>query len=279
MTPLRRRMIEDMELHGLSKTTQRTYVEAVKSFAKHFGRSPEQIGEEEIRQFFLHLTKERRLANSTVRVYLFALKFLYRMTLQRPWPVLQLVRVKRTKKLPVVLSNEEVWRILRRLRRPEVRCSAFLMYCCGLRVSEATRLQGRDIDSQRMAVCVRHGKGAKDRSVPLPRRLLLLLREYWRQHRPANFLFPSKAGTPLSASVLRKALKDAALEAGVLKSVTCHTLRHSYATHLLERGVDLRVIQGMLGHRSLRSTIVYTHLSQATLQVVHDAVNDLTACL
>jgi site-specific recombinase XerD len=279
MTPLRRRMIEDMELHGLSKTTQRTYVEAVKSFAKHFGRSPLQISEEEIRQFFIHLTKERRLANSTVRVYLFALKFLYRMTLQRPWPILQLVRVKRDKKLPVVLSNEEVWRILRRLRRPEVRFSAFLMYCCGLRVSESTGLRGRDIDSQRMVVCVRHGKGAKDRSVPLPRRLLLLLREYWRQYRPADLLFPSKAGTPLSASVLRKALKDAALEAGVLKNVTCHTLRHSYATHLLERGVDLRVIQGMLGHRSLRSTIVYTHLSQATLRVVHDAVNDLTACL
>jgi site-specific recombinase XerD len=153
------------------------------------------------------------------------------------------------------------------------------MYGCGLRVSEATRLRARDIDSQRMVVWVRNGKGAKDRCVPLPRRLLRLLREYWRAHRPVDFLFPSKASTPLTASVLRKALKVAALEAGVLKNVTCHTLRHSYATHLLERGVDLRIIQGMLGHRSPRSTVVYTHLTRATVQVVHDAVNDLTARL
>lgn len=277
MTPLRRRMIQDMELHGLSKTTQHTYVSVVKNFAEHFGRSPARIGQEDIRRFFIHLTKVRRLARSTVRVYLFAIKFLYRRTLQRQWPVLQLIRVRNVRKFPVVLSHGEVCDLLRKLRRPEARMSATLMYCCGLRVSEATKLQALDIDSRRMVVCVRNGKGAKDRNVPLPRRVLQQLRQYWRQHRPGHWLFPSKTGkTPISASVVRQAIKAAALQAGIVKNVSCHTLRHSYATHLLEKRVDLRIIQGMLGHRSPRSTVIYTHLTQGTIKVVHDAVNDLT---
>jgi integrase/recombinase XerD len=280
MTELRCRMIADMQLRGLAASTQQTYLEAIKNLARHYRRSPEQLSEQEIRKFFIHLSQERCLARSTIRVYVFAIKFLYQKTLQRKWPVLNLIRVKRSKKLPVVLSREEVRYLLRRVRRPAARISLTMMYTCGLRASEATHLQASDIDSQRMVVRVRHGKGDKDRYVPLPRPVLEQLRAYWREYRPATWLFPSQTGlTPIDIGSVRRCLKAALHQSDIKKDISCHSLRHSYATHLLEQGLDLRVIQGLLGHRSLKTTFIYMHLTQNTLQTVHRTVDDLMADL
>jgi integrase/recombinase XerD len=280
VTELRRRMIEDMKLHGLSPTTQRVYVDAVKVLAEHYHRSPDRLSEDEIRQFFTYLTETRRLAPCTIQVYVFAIKFLYQRTLRRQWPVLGLLRVKRPKKLPVVLSPDEVWHLLDLVRRPAARMSLILMYSCGLRVSEAIHLRVSDIDGRRMVVCVRGGKGAQDRNVPLPARTLELLRAYWLKHRSASWLFPSRdPAKPITTAAVRRCLKAALSESGIKKRVSCHTLRHSYATHLLEKGVNLRSIQALLGHRSCRMTFIYMHLTEATMQVVHGAVNGLMAKL
>ncbi len=276
MTRLRRRMIQDMRLRGLSEATQQAYVDAVRNLARHFDRSPEHLGEDEIRQYFVHLTQTQHRANSTVRVHLFAIKFLFRHTLRRPLPVLDLIRLRRDRKLPTVLSRKESRQLLAHIRRPAARMSAVMMYTCGLRVSEAVHLRIGDIDSRRMVVCVRNGKGRKDRYVPLPRRTLELLRTYWRQHRPQHWLFLDHSGTnPIRREAVLKAVRGAAHDAKLAKPVCCHTLRHSYATHLLEQGVDLRSIQGVLGHRSIRSTILYLHLTQRAIQNIHRSIDHL----
>jgi len=280
MTRLRRRMIQDMRLRGLAEATQRTYLDAVKNLARHFGRSPDQLTEDDVRQFFLHLTQTQHRARSTVRVHLFAIKFLFRHTLRRPLPILDLIRLRRDRKLPTVLSRQEARQLLAHIRRPAARMSAVMMYTCGLRVSEAVHLRIQDIDSRRMVVCVRNGKGRKDRYVPLPQRTLELLRSYWQQHHPQHWLFPNHAGTkPIRRETVLKAVRGAAQDAKLTKAVCCHTLRHSYATHLLEQGVDLRSIQGLLGHRSIRSTIPYLHLTQRAMKNVHRSVNELMADL
>jgi site-specific recombinase XerD len=273
-------MIQDMRLRGLAEGTQQTYVDAVRSLARHFGRSPEQLGEDEIRQYFVHLTETQRRAKSTVRVHLFAIKFLFRYTLRRPLPILDLIRLQRDRKLPTVLSRGEARQLLAHIRRPAARMGAVMMYTCGLRVSEAVHLRIEDIDSRRMVVCVRNGKGRKDRYVPLPQRTLELLRTYWRQHRPEYWLFPDHSGTkPIRREAVLKAVRGAAQDAKLTKPVCCHTLRHSYATHLLEQGVDLRSIQGLLGHRSIRSTVLYLHLTQRAIQNIHRSIDDLMADL
>lgn len=278
MTQLRRRMIEDMQLRGLSQGTQQVYLDAIKDLSKHFKRRPDEIGEEELRAYFLHLSQERRLAPSTLRVRLFAVKFLFGVTLQREWPLLKMIRVKRPMKLPVVLSREEVGSLIRRIQRPAVRMSVTLMYACGLRVSEAVHLRPTDIDSKRMVVCVRCGKGEKDRHVPLPIRVLQRLREYWAVKRPGGWLFPADAGAaPLDRNGINRCLKAASKDCSLLKNVSCHTFRHSYATHLLEQGVDLLSIQRLLGHRSLRTTLIYVHLTQHVLRRAVEAANELTS--
>ena len=276
MTELRQRMIEDMRLNGLAPTTQRSYLAAVQMLAQRYQRPPDQLSEPEIREYFLYLAETKHLARSTINGYLHAIKFLYQKTLQRSWPVLNLVRVPRSKKLPVVLSPQEVWHLLSLLRRPTAKMSLTMMYACGLRASEATHLRPGDIDSKRMVIGVRNGKGAKDRYVPLPQRILEPLRAYWREHRSLLWLFPSRSGqTAITTGSVRRYLKAALYESDINKNVSCHTLRHSYATHLLEKGVDIRVIQALLGHRSLKSTFLYLHLTQGTMQVVHRAINDL----
>ena len=280
MTELRRRMIEDMELHGLAKATQRLYADAVRQLARHFNRSPDQLSEDEVRAFLIHLNRGKRLADSTIRIYQFGIKFFYSKTLNQQWPTLKLLRSKRSKRLPVVLSRGEVTHLLGLVRRPATRMSLTMMYSCGLRVSEATHLQASDIDSQRMVVGVRRGKGAKDRYVPLPQRTLEQLRAYWLKYRPQSWLFPSRSGSePLSYSSALKCLQAAHRVSNISKQVSCHTLRHSYATHLLEKGVDLRVIQGVLGHKSPRTTFLYLHLTQAAMKQVRTTVNDLMANL
>lgn len=282
MTPLRERMIQDMELHGLLPGTRFRYVVAIRSLAKHYRKAPDQLTEEELRAYFVYLTKTRQIAASTLSVYLSAIKFLFDKTLHRPWPLLRLLRAKNRRRLPVILSGEEVRRILAQVRRPVARMALTMMYSCGLRAAEAMHLQVTDIDSQRMVVIVRGGKGDRDRHVPLPRPTLEALRAYWRLKRPPRpWLFPSLVhpGDPLGTEPVRRCLVRVCRDLGLTKKVSCHTLRHSYATHLLERGMDLRVIQGLLGHRSLRTTFIYLQLTPAILKAVHVCVDDLAAGL
>ena len=276
MTPLRQRMTEDMRLVGLADGTQRVYLDAVRNLARRYRRPPEELTQEQVREHFLELSR-RGLAPSTVRVHLFALKFLYLNTLQRDWSLLKLYRIKKTKRLPVVLSCKEVWLLLDCLRRPDLRMCTTLMYACGLRISEAARLMIDDLDGKRMVLWVRRGKGDKDRQVPLPQRTLQSLRQYWRDCRPAQpWLFPDRMGkAPINRSVLDRAIRAARRQSGIRKRVSCHTLRHSYATHLLERGVDLRTIQGLLGHANIKSTIVYLHLTQGVMDNVRQTINEL----
>jgi len=276
MTDLRKRMIDDMTLNGLSPGTQKAYINAVKAMAGHYSICPEKLTEPRIREYLLYLTETRKLAKSTLTVHICAIRFLYQKTLCRPWPTLTLARARQDKKLPIVLSRDEVWELLNLVRRETARVSLLLMYTCGLRVSEAVRLQKEDIDSRRMVVMVRNAKGHKDRYVPLSEYSLQQLRLYWRKYPPKDFLFPDKRGRqPIKSYAVRRCLKAAQLQTTIRKPVSCHTLRHSYATHLLEKGVDLRVIQGLLGHKSLKTTFIYLHLTQATMVPVRAKINEL----
>ena len=279
MTDLRRRYLDDMTLHGLAPTTQKVYVHAVKQLAEHYGRSPALLSEQELRDYFLYLAEKKRVASSTLRIQIFAIKFLFTKTLQRPWPTLKLLRARPRLKLPVVLDPKEAKRILAVERSPVARMCATLMYSCGLRISEALQLKLTDIDSQRMVVTVRGGKGNKDRHVPLPSRTLELLRDYWRDHKPRTWLFIRRDGQPLADHSVRYFLKKACQDCGIAKRVSCHTLRHSYATNLMAQGADVRTIQVLLGHRSLKTTTIYLHMTKSVMQAVQDAINDLMSDL
>jgi len=275
MTDLRRRFMDDMTLPGMAPTPQKVYVHAVKQLAVHYGRSPDQLSEQELRDYFLYRANEKQVANSTLRLQIFAVKFLYTRTLQRPWPTLKILRGRPQQKLPVVLDPKEAKRLLAVQRSPVARMCATLMYCCGLRISEALRLEVTDIDSQRMVVIVRGGKGNKDRHIPLPRRTLELLRAYWREYHPKTWLFTTADGRPLADHSVRYFLKKSCKDCGISKRVSCHTLRHSYATNLMAQGVDVRVIQVLLGHRSLKTTTLYLHMTSSVMRSVQDAINDL----
>ena len=216
MTELRDRMIQDMQLRGLAPGTQRVYIEAVKALAGHYNRPPDQLTEQDVRNFFLHLITTRKLAQSTISLYFYAIKFLFCHTLARQWPLFNLMRFKRVRHLPVILAFDEVRRLIAHIRRPVARMAAVLMYSCGLRVSEAVALRAQHIDSPRMNILVRGGKGDKDRYVPLPARTLELLRAYWLKHRPHPWLLPSKTGkSPLSPDAVLKSIKAAGIDAGI----------------------------------------------------------------
>ena len=284
MTPLRQRMVEDMQLRSLSEKTQEAYVRAARQLAEHYGKSPEHIDEEELRQYFLYLKNDKQVSSSTFRVDLCGIKFLYEHTLRREWGTFDLVRPRQEKKLPVVLSINEVHCILGRIRRPRYRVCLSTIYACGLRLREGIHLQVQDIDSDRMMVHVRHGKGAKDRYVPLPVRTLEMLRWYWGTHRHAEWLFPaptsqgvcpSTATKPMCCSGVQRAFKAALQESGIQKQATVHTLRHSYATHLMEGGVNLRLIQAFLGHSSPQTTAIYTHLTRKAEDLAAEAIDQL----
>jgi len=270
-------MIEDMQLRGLSARTQEQYVYAVRNLAAYFHRSPDQLNDQDLRQYFLYLTNEKKLSRSSTTIALCAIKFLYQRTLQQPWPTLELVRPGKQHKLPVVLSRDEVRQILVQVQMPVYRICLTTIYSCGLRLLEGAHLHVIDIDSGRMMLHI-HGKGNKDRYVPLPVRTLELLRQYWRSHHSRDWMFPSpKFGNshPLTASALGCAFRAARDAAGITKPAHIHTLRHSYATHLLEAGVNLRIIQENLGHRSARSTQLYTHLTREVRDAIIDPLNQL----
>lgn len=276
MTPLRVRMIEDMQLNGLSASTQKLYAGAVAQLAKHCHRSPDQLSEQDLRQYFLYLTNEKKSSRSTATIALCGIKFLYEKTLHRQWATLELIRPAYSRKLPVVLSRAEVHLILNRVEAPAYRTCLKTVYSCGLRISEAIHLKVASVDSSRMLLLI-DGKGNKQRYVPLPQATLHLLREHWTRHRHPQWLFPAtrtQNGLLLPAT-LAQALSGATKAAGIHKAVHPHTLRHSYATHLLEAGINLRIIQENLGHRSARSTQIYTHLTEEVRAVLTDPLNQL----
>jgi integrase/recombinase XerD len=282
MTPLRQRMIEDMQLRGLAPRTQEAYVGAVKQLAAHCHKSPDLIMEEELRLYFLYLKNDKQISRSGFNIALSGLKFLYERTLHREWVTLDLPRRTREKKLPTVLSVAEVRQILVCLHRPHYRVCLTTIYSCGLRLLEGVYLQVASIDGERRMLHIRHGKGDKDRYVPLPEGTLQLLREHWSTHRHPVWLFPaptrlgvppSSATQPMNESGVQRAFKAALHESGVQKEASVHTLRHSYATHLLEAGVNLRLIQAYLGHTSPKTTALYTHLTREADALAADAIN------
>jgi site-specific recombinase XerD len=267
MTQLRKRFIEDMELVDLSENTQQAYVRAVAQFALFFGMSPEQLGREEIRTYLLYLMRQKRVSKSTYRQVLSAIRFLYRTTLGKDWVIEGIRYTRSEKKLPVVLSMDEVDRFFDALHSLKHRAILMTAYAAGLRVSEVIALRVTDVDSQRMVIRVDQGKGRKDRYVPLANRLLVVLREYWKAARPENFLFPGRGKSGhITRTSVNLAVKRAMREAKLTKNISPHTLRHSFATHLLENGTDLRTIQVLLGHRSLKTTAIYTHVSRKQIE-------------
>lgn len=277
MTELRSRMKNDMTLYGYSEKTQKSYIHAVKCLSQYYNRSPDKISEEEVRRFFLHLLNERNYSRSYITISLCGIKFFYEKTLKRQWRIFKLVRPQNKKKLPIVLTIQEVRRILSLINIVKYQIALKVIYSCGLRLSEGINLKVADINSERMIITVRNGKGGKDRNVPLPERTLHLLREYWKLERPKQFLYPSNTNTvkPISMTTLQCAFKAALKSSGIQKSAVIHTLRHSYATHLLQYGVDLRVIQEILGHKSPKTTAIYTHISSVTINSLNSKLNQL----
>ena len=261
MTPLRQRMREDMQIRHLSPHTQRAYLSAVARFAAHFGRSPAELGLEDIRTYQLHLVS-RGVGHSAFTIAVSALRFLYTVTLRKDWRVDQIPHARRPQQLPIILSPTEVTQLLAAAPTLKYRTALTIVYAAGLRVSEVVALKVSDIDSQRMVIRVAQGKGRKDRYVMLSPKLLTLLRAYWKATRPTDWLFPGNiSGQPLNVVSLQRACVEARQRSGLAKPVTVHTLRHSFATHLLENGTNVRAIQLLLGHRSLATTARYTQVS------------------
>lgn len=277
MTELRRRMIQDLQLRGYAEKTQQSYLSAVSLLARHFKRSPDQLADEDIRRYFLHLINDKQASGSTVRQYLSGVKFFYETTLGRKLPVLDLVKPRKRFKLPEVLSVSEVRTILGLIRNPKAQMLLTLIYACGLRLSEGLNARVGDIDGERQLLWVRDSKGGKDRAVPLPQGTLERLRRYWREQKLRGpWLFPSPEGNgPISPSLPQKAFKIALEVSAVKKHASVRTLRHSYATHLLEQGVDLRVIQSLLGHSSPKTTTIYAHITQTVLDRLNGSLNEL----
>ena len=278
MTPLRQRMLDDLRRRNYSPDTIRGYIRAVQQFAEYFSRSPEQMGAEELHRYQLYLLHERKLALGTVENCISALRFLYKKTLKRrdlafddlPFP-------KQPRTLPTVLSQDEVTRLIEAAPNRMHRMLLMVLYATGMRRTEASLLKVSDIDSQRMVIHIQRGKGLRDRDVPLTPKLLEALRDYWRWKKPRVYLFPSRMSAPhveqpISDKTVWNVCRTAATRAGIQKKLGPHTLRHCFATHLLEGGADLRTIQLLMGHERLEDTTIYLHLSQRHL---HAAINPL----
>jgi integrase/recombinase XerD len=263
MTPLRQRMTEDMRVRNLAQNTQMAYVQQVSLFARHFNKSPEQLGPEDIRAYQVYLTDEKKLAPGSVLIAVAALRFLYKISLKRDWPFDEVIPApKKPHKLPVVLSPEEVQQFLGSVGSTKHRTILTTCYAAGLRISEAVRLKPIDIDSQRMVIRVDQGKGQKDRYVMLSPKLLEILRSWWRVDRSRQWLFPSDIpGHHISKDAVEQACQKARRLSGIRKPITPHSLRHGFAVHLLESGTDVRTIQLLLGHRSLATTARYLRIA------------------
>ena len=280
MTALRKRMLEELQRRNYSPTTIRAYLHAVEAFALHFGKSPDKLDQEHLRQYQLHLLNDRKFTVGTIVSTIAALRFFFVRVLRRPYREIDLVYPKRPERLPTVLSQEEVGQLIASASNLLDYAMLTTLYATGVRRTELIRLKTEDIDSQRMIVHIRQGKGNRDRDVPLTPKLLETLREYWRWMKPKTYLFPGmvdgwRADKPLTPKCVWTAVRDAAKRAGIKKRVSPHTLRHSWATHLLENGTDIRTIQLLLGHAELEATTVYLHLSRRHLQAVVNPLETL----
>ena len=282
MTALRRRMTEDLTLRGYARNTSKAYVRAVAQLAAFYHRSPDLLSEDEVRRYLVQLATVRQVSYSTHKIALCGIKFFYERTLGREWQVFGVARPRRVRKLPVVLSRDEVWRVLRAVRIPAYRVCLTTIYSCGLRLMEGAHLLVSHVDGGRKCLKI-PGKNAKERLVPLPDATLALLREHWRSHRHPEWVFPqvlrlppgATPTAPITGDCLQKAFARAVKQSGIRKKAHVHTLRHSYATHLLEAGVNLRLIQEYLGHSSSRTTELYTHLTREIRDAALDPINRL----
>jgi integrase/recombinase XerD len=264
-------MLEELQRRNYSKNTTRSYVQVVSEFAKHFHKPPDQAGLDEIRQYQAYLFEVRKLEARTVGYYTSARRFFYVKTLKRPYPLDEFPYPKRPRRLPIVLSQEEAVTLINSASNLFHRAMLMTLYSTGMRRAEMCQLKVEDIDSRRMLIHIRRGKGGKDRDVPLSPVLLETLREYWRWMRPQTYLFPgtvhgSRADKPITTKVPWEACQEAAQRAGIHKPVSPHLLRHSFATHLLENGADLPTVQALLGHTDLKPTSLYLHLSERHLK-------------
>lgn len=271
LTPLAQKMLQDMQLAGLGERTHESYLRAVRKFAQGLKKAPDQASENDLRRYLLFIKNDQHWEANSLKVAYSGLKFFYTHTCPREWPTLQKLRVPKQTKLPTVLTVAEVRQLLAAIRKPALRCFFWTVYSLGLRLQEALHLQVADIDAQRLLVHVRRGKGHKDRLVPLPTSTLQLLRLHWATHRHPQWLFPaegrnhqqaSAAGRPMATNTPQDCIRKVVDELGWgARGISTHTLRHCYATHLLEAGVNLRQIQKYLGHRSLMTTTIYLHLT------------------
>jgi integrase/recombinase XerD len=281
MTPLRKRMLEELQRRNYAQVTIDHYIQIVEDFAKHFGCSPDRLGARQLREYQVHLFRDRKLASRTVRQYVAALRFFFVKMLKRPYMIEHIPFPRETRRLPEILTVEEVARLIDAASNLFHRAMLMTLYGTGMRRIELARLKVRDIDSQRMVVRIRQGKGGRDRDVPLSEKLLETLREYWHWMKPKTYLFPGtvknwRADVPLTPKVIWLACREAAIRAGLQKKISPHCLRHSYATHLLDAGADLYTIQRLLGHADLRHTLVYLQLSERHLRAAPIPIDALT---
>jgi integrase/recombinase XerD len=263
MTPLRLRMIDDMQIRNLAPLTQTAYIQQISRFARHFGQPPERLGLDDIRAYQIHLVRDKHMAASSISVAVAALRFLYTTTLKRAWTVEEDIPAgRRPRTLPNVLSQEEVGQFLNAVRDLKHRVILTICYAAGLRISEAVHLRPSAIDSQRMVIRVEQGKGRKDRYVMLSPKLLDILRSYWKMTRPTEWLFPGdRPGQPITKAAVERVCRQTRERSGITRPITPHSLRHAFAVHLLEAGADLRTIQLLLGHRSLTTTARYLRIA------------------
>lgn len=277
MTRLRQKMLEELQRLNYSHRTAKTYIRIVRDFAAYFHRSPDKLGPEQIRQYQAYLFQSKKLSTATVSQYVSAIRFLFVKTLRRHFLTEHIPFPKSPRRLPIVLSPKEVTQLIDAARNLYHRTLLMTLYSTAVRRSELCRLQVSDIDSQRMMIRI-HGKGRRDRDVPLSPKLLETLRLYWRRRKPKTYLFPGRsrrADVPISANIVWLTCRQAAQQAGSGKRLSPHSLRHSCATHLLDAGADLRTIQVWLGHSRLEHTLIYLHLSNRHLQAVANPLDSL----
>jgi integrase len=283
------RSMKALQLAGLGKGSQHLYTRAVRMLVEFYEKTPDLVSEEELQKYFLHRRNVDKWSSATLRICYSGIRFFFEKVLRRDWHIFGYLKAEHSKKLPAVLSQEEIVRLLSCVHTPHNRAFLFTVYSCGLRLQEALHLEVGDIDSDRMLIHVHRGKGAKDRMVPLPPQTLAVLREHWKSHRNPRLIFPAlgcgrdqgaTAESPTAIKTVHGAMKGAVLKAGITKRfVRIHTLRHSYATHLLEEGVNLRVIQRYLGHASIETTMVYLHLTRKghddAVQIINSLMGEI----
>ena len=284
MYELLKSMTENMQLFGFSQRTQETYLYRVRKLIEYFNKPPDKISNNEIREYFLYLKNTKRYSRATMTIALCGIKFFYEKTLNTTFDVFNIIRPKREQKLPVVLSREEVIIILKNIKVLRHRACLSLIYSCGLRLKEAVGIKVNQIDSKRMLLHIQQAKGNHGRYVPLPVSTLQLLRKHYRTHKNPLLVFPAPgrgenkepfSTKPLPDSSIQTVFKKSLKQTGINKNASVHTLRHSYATHLLEDGVDIRVIQEYLGHKSLRHTMIYTQLTPLIKDNTYVKINNL----